>query len=104
MVDCIVFGLRSFMRRAVAAGLVFAAFCLGGGILELTLGVRPLGTPVSRAESLVWLLAGLALLVLFGVAKVIFFSRIKFEDMTTKEEAPTTKSTLSSEGAPSDER
>ena len=89
VVDSIVFGLRSFMRHGVAAGLVLGGISVGGGILGLTLGVTPLASPTSRVESLVWLLAGLGMLLVFGVAKAIFFSSTKFEDMTTKGEAPT---------------
>ena len=87
--DCFVFGFRSFARRVVAAGLVLGAISIGGGILGLTLGVTPLASPMSRGEALVWLLAGLALLAVAGVLKAIFFASAKFEDMTTKGEAPT---------------
>lgn len=89
--DCIVFGLRSFARRAVAAGLVLGGISIGGGILGFTLGVTPLGSPMSRVEALVWLLAGLALLAVSAVLKAIFFASTKFEDMTTKGEAPTSQ-------------
>ncbi len=91
VVDCIVFGWRSFARRAVAAGLVLGGISIGGGILGLTLAVTPLGSPMSRVEALVWFLAGLALLAVAGISKTIFFASTKFEDMTTKGEAPTSQ-------------
>ena len=83
-IDSYVFGFRTLIQRCVAAGIVLGAIGLVFGIFTLAFGVAPRGTHYTAQESAIIISIALRVLIISGIIKALFYSKVKMEDMTLK--------------------